>query len=135
MSKEISNDYYCCSIIGVLQFLLKEGEESAISVAKEFADGKDPVLAEEFLMGAKSLAEKLSKTKHSTDEILPFIPLYLKFSKKFNSDFTPKSFLMKTFRGEVFSKSQINNLHESEQRVLAFLLRCLSGIADEAWFR
>ena len=46
MSKEISNDYYCCSIIGVLQFLLKEGEESAISVAKEFADGKDPVLAE-----------------------------------------------------------------------------------------
>ncbi len=135
MSKEINVDVYCASIIGVLQYLLKEGEESAKSVAKEFADGKDPILAEEFLMGAKSLAEKLSKTNHTSEEILPLIPLYIKFLRKFNSDFTPKSFLKKTFRGSIFSKSQINNLHESEKRVLAFLLRCLSGMADEDWFR
>ena len=130
----MNNDVYCGSIIVVLQYLLLENEESAKSTAVAFAEGKSPLLADEFLMAARSLAEKLSKTSYSTDEILSMIPLYIKFLRKFHSDFTPKSLFKKTFRGSIFSASEINNAKESEQRILAFLLRCLTGMADESWF-
>ena len=135
MSAQINNDVYCASIVAVLSHFLQEGEESAKQTAAELAqDHGTRNLEGEFLNGARSIAEQFSKTEHSNQEIIKYIPLYIRFLRRYNSDFSPKSFLNKTFRGAVFSSKEVNNLEQSTKRITIFLLRCLSGTAEQDWF-
>lgn len=135
MKTEVDNGIYCACIVVVLHSLILSGEEKAALTAKEIAqDYSIDNLQDDFYNGAKSVLSQLSKTEHSNQEVIRFIPLYTKFLKKFNSDFSPKSFLKRTFRGQVFSKGEVNNLEKSSKMITLFFIHCLSGTARPEWF-
>ena len=69
-----------------------------------------------------------------SSEIVKYIPLYIKFLKKYNPDFSKKSFLNKTFRGSAFNSKEINNLEQATKNISFFLIRCINGAAENDWF-
>ena len=136
MNNEIDNDTYCSCIVLALIYLLRSGEERAKLEASEIANAYDvKALEREFFDSAKSIAEKLSKTEHANEEIIKYLSLYTKFLKRYNSNFSPKSFLGRTFRGKAFSVSEVNNSDQAISRIITFLLRCLTGTAEPDWFK
>ena len=136
MNNEIDNDIYCSCIVVVLLYLLDAGEERAKLEASEIANAYDvKALEGEFFDSAKSIAEKLSKTEHTNQEIIRYLSLYTKFLKRYNSNFSPKSFLGRTFRGKAFSSKEVNSSDQAISRIIAFLLRCLTGTGEPDWFQ
>ena len=136
MSVELDNDIYCASIAVVLIDLLRSGEEAAKLQAKDMAESYGVISLEaEYINSAQSIADNLSKTDHSKEEILRYLTLYIKFLRNYNSDFSKKSFFGRTFRGNVFGSPVINNPDQAISRITAFILRCLSGTAEQDWFR
>tara|TARA_B100000900_G_scaffold407877_1_gene421277 strand:- start:2232 stop:2642 length:411 start_codon:yes stop_codon:yes gene_type:complete len=135
MKSEINKDVYHANIIVSLQYLLIKGEDSAKLIAKENAQHwKTPDLEDDFFNGAKLIAEQFKKTEHQSSEILQYIPLYIKFLKKYNPDFSKKTFLNRTFRGAAFNSKDINNLEQATKNISFFLIRCLNGAAEHDWF-
>ena len=136
MSIKLDNDIYCASIVVVLVDLLRSGAETAKLQAKDMAESYDVISLEaEYINSAQSIADNLSNTGHTKEEILRYLTLYIKFLRNYNSDFSKKSFFAKTFRGKVFGSPVINNPDQAITRITAFILRCLSGTAEQDWFR
>ena len=135
MKSKINTDIYHANIILSLQYLLTHGEDQAKNIAMEMAqEYKVYDLGSDFFNGAKLIAEQFSKTEHQSSEIVKYIPLYIKFLKKYNPDFSKKSFVNKTFRGSAFNSNEINNLEQATKNISFFLIRCINGAAENDWF-
>lgn len=135
MKSEINRDIYHANIILSLQYLLIHDENKAKNIAREIAKEYEVYdLSDDFFNGAKIIAEQFSKTEHKSAEIVKYIPLYIRFLKKYNPDFSKKSFLNKTFKGSAFASKEVNNLEQATKNITLFLIRCINGVADNDWF-
>ena len=135
MKSEMSKDVYHCCIIVSLQRLLIQGEDSAKLIAKQLArDHQVPDLENDFFEGAKLIAAGFKQTEDKSSEILKYSFLYIKFIKKYNPDFSKKTFLNRTFRGDIFQSKEVNNLDQARRNITVFFLRCIQGVAEPDWF-
>lgn len=136
MSIELDNDIYSALTAAVLGGLLRSGEEGAKAAAKELTETYDVIpLQAEVINSAQTIADKLSKTDHTKEEILGYLNLYTNFLRNYNSDFSKKSFFGRTFQGKVFGSPVINNPDQAISRITFFILSCFSGTAEQDWFR